>query len=162
MSVKKIPKNDFYLGINVGLITLFYFTMLRVVLFKIKDKGIRAIWLGVCSFALTSVLLVAMFGFTWTYFGKFGLTTLGCLNGSATISFIDSIKISACFNESKPATILDAIYFSFTTFTTLGYGDFSPNSDSGKLLACAEAFLGHVHSVVFIALAMFRIDKNTK
>ncbi|HJZ59363.1 MAG TPA: potassium channel family protein, partial [Gemmataceae bacterium] len=36
----------------------------------------------------------------------------------------------------------DALYFSGTTFTTLGYGDLAPRSSVGRLLAVAEAGTG--------------------
>ncbi|KAL2316652.1 hypothetical protein Fmac_030528 [Flemingia macrophylla] len=42
----------------------------------------------------------------------------------------------------KTDGILDAIYFSIVTMTTVGYGDLVPNSDLTKLLACAFVFSG--------------------
>ncbi|XP_078179891.1 outward rectifying potassium channel protein [Carex rostrata] len=38
--------------------------------------------------------------------------------------------------------ILDAVYFTIVTMTTVGYGDLVPNSAVSKLLACAFVFLG--------------------
>src|SRR5262249_43176155 len=37
---------------------------------------------------------------------------------------------------------LDALYFSGTTFTTLGYGDLAPHGPAGRVLAVAEAGSG--------------------
>ncbi|XWS51752.1 hypothetical protein CRYUN_Cryun11dG0010200 [Craigia yunnanensis] len=42
----------------------------------------------------------------------------------------------------KTNGILDAVYFSVVTMTTVGYGDLVPNSDLAKLLACVFVFTG--------------------
>lgn len=46
----------------------------------------------------------------------------------------------------------DFIYFSTTTFTTLGYGDIVPTSFIGKVIANIEAFTGFVMLGTFIGL----------
>ncbi len=51
---------------------------------------------------------------------------------------------------------LDKLYFSGVTFTTLGYGDFSPIGGT-RLLAFIESFLG----VFFIALFVFSFARRT-
>lgn len=45
----------------------------------------------------------------------------------------------------------DYIYFSFTTLTTLGYGDISPASDMAKTLTNLEAIVGQMYPSIFIA-----------
>ncbi|MHC4742951.1 MAG: potassium channel family protein [Planctomycetota bacterium] len=42
-------------------------------------------------------------------------------------------------------------YFSFTTLTTLGYGDIVPQSDLAKVLTSMEALLGQIYLTVFVA-----------
>ncbi len=42
-------------------------------------------------------------------------------------------------------------YFSFVTLTTLGYGDISPVTDAGRLLAMLEATLGQLFLVIVVA-----------
>ena len=37
---------------------------------------------------------------------------------------------------------LDSLYFSVTTLTTVGYGDFSPHTVAGKLFTIAYLFVG--------------------
>jgi len=39
-------------------------------------------------------------------------------------------------------TWLDSSYFSVITLTTVGYGDFSPQTDSGKVFTMAYIFVG--------------------
>lgn len=54
------------------------------------------------------------------------------------------------FGQSKPTTSF--MYFSLTTVTTLGYGDLTPVSAPGRLLATSEAVLGQVYLVTFVAM----------
>ncbi|GLU20604.1 hypothetical protein SLE2022_367950 [Rubroshorea leprosula] len=42
----------------------------------------------------------------------------------------------------KPIGVIDAIYFSVVTMTTVGYGDIVPHSALAKLLACVYVFAG--------------------
>jgi hypothetical protein len=42
-------------------------------------------------------------------------------------------------------------YFSFVTLTTLGYGDISPVTDVGRMLAMLEATLGQLFLVIVVA-----------
>ena len=37
---------------------------------------------------------------------------------------------------------LDALYFTVTTLTTVGYGDFSPKTDAGKIFTIFYIFVG--------------------
>jgi len=45
----------------------------------------------------------------------------------------------------------EAMYFSFVTLTTLGYGDISPISPPARTLAILEAILGQIYVAVMIA-----------
>ncbi|HEG44372.1 MAG TPA: two pore domain potassium channel family protein [Phycisphaerales bacterium] len=45
----------------------------------------------------------------------------------------------------------DYFYFSFTTLTTLGYGDITPTISCAKIMAIMEAFTGQIYIAIFIA-----------
>lgn len=46
------------------------------------------------------------------------------------------------FPKGKKANVLDPFYFSFTTMSTVGYGDFSPKDNMAKMLVMTQqAFL---------------------
>lgn len=45
----------------------------------------------------------------------------------------------------------DFFYFSFTTLTTLGYGDIIPVSDAAKMASMLEAMVGQIYLAVFVA-----------
>lgn len=49
-------------------------------------------------------------------------------------------------------SIVDHIYFSLVTFTTLGYGDITPYSPIAKILTASEVFLGYIMLGMFIKL----------
>ncbi len=50
-----------------------------------------------------------------------------------------------------PFQIQEAIYFSFVTMATLGYGDIVPLSDAARSLAIVEAVIGQLYLAVMIA-----------
>ena len=57
------------------------------------------------------------------------------------------------FSQSiEPLEVLDSMfYFSFTTLTTLGYGDISPVSEAARTLANFEAIVGVMYPAIYIA-----------
>jgi hypothetical protein len=67
--------------------------------------------------------ITILFGFVYTVYNKMNPKAFG-------------------FPRGKKATILDPFYFSFTTMSTVGYGDFSPKDNMAKMLVMAQqAFL---------------------
>ncbi len=57
------------------------------------------------------------------------------------------------YNGGFPA-VIDAIYFSFVTIATVGYGDISPKGTCGKLLVVSEVVVGMVLLVFVIQRAI--------
>ncbi len=55
------------------------------------------------------------------------------------------------FADHQPATTQTLQYFSFTTLTTLGYGDFTAAGDGGRALAVVEALTGQVFLATLVA-----------
>jgi len=51
-----------------------------------------------------------------------------------------------------PQSTTSYMYFSLTTITTTGYGDLTAQSDGGRLLAMAEAVIGQIYMVTFVAM----------
>lgn len=62
------------------------------------------------------------------------------------------------FAHGKPATATTFQYFSFTTLTTLGYGDFTAARSTGQAVAVMEAVVGQVFLATLVArlVAAFR------
>ena len=55
------------------------------------------------------------------------------------------------FPEGGEADFQSLVYFSFTTLTTLGYGDIAPRLAPVRMLAVLEALIGQIYLVVVVA-----------
>jgi len=55
---------------------------------------------------------------------------------------------------------VDFVYFSFTTLTTLGYGDLTSRLNLGRMLAISEALLGQLYLVSVVALFVGNIGRT--
>lgn len=64
-----------------------------------------------------------------------------------------SYVLSALVEEPQPVGRANLLYFSFTTLTTLGYGDILPTHEGARSLAILEAIVG----VLYIAVMVSRI-----
>ena len=67
---------------------------------------------------------------------------------------IDAYEAGPFFEEEVGTT--DFMYFSLVTITTLGYGDFSPTTNTGQLASVAEAVIGQIFLVTLVAALVSR------
>jgi voltage-gated potassium channel Kch len=49
---------------------------------------------------------------------------------------------------------IDYLYFSLTTITTVGYGDFTARGDVGRMTAVLEAIFGQLYLITVVALVV--------
>lgn len=68
----------------------------------------------------------------------------------ATVFVLLLISGTACYATIEGWSVLDALYFSMTTLSTVGYGDFRPETSFGKVFTIAYIPVG---IGVFVALA---------
>lgn len=61
--------------------------------------------------------------------------------------------------DSDKAGLFAHLYFSVVTFTTLGYGDFSPAEGWARFIASVQAFLGLMLSSLFIATFLRKFSR---
>jgi hypothetical protein len=69
------------------------------------------------------------------------------------------------FNQEAFSAIsrVQLLYFSFSTITTLGYGDITPQNELAMVLATLEAIVGQMYVTIFIArLVGLHIVSQTK
>jgi hypothetical protein len=56
------------------------------------------------------------------------------------------------FAQHVHATVANCLYFSFTTLTTVGYGDLTAASNLGHTLSVAEALTGQIYLVTVVSV----------
>jgi hypothetical protein len=61
------------------------------------------------------------------------------------------------FAQGTDGTRPIRLYFSFVTLATLGYGDYTPAGNLGRMLAVLEAVLGQLYLVTVIAVIVSRM-----
>jgi len=66
------------------------------------------------------------------------------------------------FTSYSGTSIKDYLFFSFTTMTTLGYGDLTPQGDLPRTLAVVEALIGQIYLVTIVALLIGNFSTHMK
>jgi hypothetical protein len=61
--------------------------------------------------------------------------------------------------EGPTPTFMEAIYFSVVTWTTLGYGDLTPEP-AARLVAATEAIMGYVVMALLIGVVLSALDRK--
>jgi hypothetical protein len=94
-----------------------------------------------------SITVETMFGVLCIYL------IVGVFFGTA-FAAIEEIGGNAFFHQltAAQAETNDFLYFSFTTLTTVGYGDLTAASNLGRSLAITEALIGQIYLVTVVAV----------
>lgn len=85
-------------------------------------------------------------------------TLLGAISGYLLLPiaffylFVSSTSLTGDSFFGRPAPTTDYMYFSLTTITTTGYGDYTAATEIGRTLAMAEALTGQIYLVTFVAM----------
>jgi hypothetical protein len=69
-------------------------------------------------------------------------------SGFAAVNYLSTTDF---FANNEPANTQTFQYFSFTTLTTLGYGDFTAGESGGRSIAVLEALTGQVFLATLVA-----------
>jgi hypothetical protein len=95
--------------------------------------------------ARQAVTLEAVFGVLCVYIllGMFFAYTYGLINDLGGSPF---------FAGGQQATVARCLYYSFTTLTTVGYGDLTSRSNLGHTLSTSEALLGQIYLITVVSL----------
>lgn len=124
--------------------------------------GIAFIWVAfVLLFAVVVIVYrVLSFG-TVTLQSIYGALSAYLIIGlmfAASYAAVDHLSGGQFFAHGQPASTQTFQYFSFTTLTTLGYGDFTAAHNAGRAFAVLEALTGQVFLATLVArlVAAFR------
>jgi hypothetical protein len=137
--------------------------------------GADALGAGVLNAWMSAVLLVTVFVIVrrvLTHEVVTVNTIFGALSAYFLIGFMFAAIYGALVNldptpffaGGKQASTGVLQYFSFTTLTTLGYGDFTAATQAGRSLAVLEALAGQIFLVTLVArlVSAFRPDAGTR
>jgi hypothetical protein len=73
---------------------------------------------------------------------------------------IDHLGGSPFFAGDQQASVARCLYFSFTTLTTVGYGDLTARSNLGHTLSVSEALLGQIYLVTVVSLIVANLGRT--
>ncbi len=72
---------------------------------------------------------------------------------------IDRFGGAPFFASGTSATVAHCMYFSFTTLTTVGYGDFTARTNLGHTLSVSESLLGQIYLVTVVAVIVANLGR---
>ena len=75
---------------------------------------------------------------------------------------IDRLGGDPFFAGGEAATASHCLYFSFTTLTTVGFGDLVARADLGHTLAVFEALLGQIYLVTVVSLIVSNLGRPAR
>jgi ion channel len=103
--------------------------------------------------ATQAVTLEAVFGVLCVYLllGMLYAFLYGALDHGAEGSF---------FAGGESATVSNCLYFSFTTLSTVGYGDFTAHTNLGHTLSVSEALFGQIYLVTIVSLIVANLGRR--
>jgi len=130
--------------------------------------GIANVWTGLVLLAAVVLIVhrVLTFGTVTlqSIFGAFSAYLIVGLMFASFFAAMDHFGGGGFFANGEHANTQTFQYFSFTTLTTLGYGDFTAAGNSGRAVAVLEALTGQVFLATLVArlVAAFRTSGDAQ
>jgi hypothetical protein len=84
--------------------------------------------------------------------GALAIYLLVGLTFAWAVGFVARVGSAPYFAGAAEATQSSRVYFSFTTLTTTGYGDYTPATSTGHALAVVEMLVGQLYLVTVIGV----------
>ncbi len=75
---------------------------------------------------------------------------------------VDLLGGDPFFAGGQDATVSRCLYFSFTTLTSVGYGDLVARTDLGHTLAVFEALIGQIYLVTVVSLIVSNLGRPAR
>ena len=123
-------------------------------------KGIANIWAGVVLlFAVAAIVHRTLAISTVTMQNIYGAISAYLIIGVAFASFfaaIGHLNGGHFFADGQQGSTQTFQYFSFTTLTTVGYGDYTAAGSFGRAMADLEALTGQIFLVTLVAFLVTR------
>eukprot|EP01062_Namystynia_karyoxenos_P017061 TRINITY_DN16269_c0_g1_i1.p1 TRINITY_DN16269_c0_g1~~TRINITY_DN16269_c0_g1_i1.p1 ORF type:complete len:740 (+),score=190.01 TRINITY_DN16269_c0_g1_i1:70-2220(+) len=87
-------------------------------------------------------------------------TNPGLMVGSLTVIGLWLLSCATYMAEGPGITFSDSLWLTFMTGTTVGYGDVSPTTHLGKIVACLTACFGTVMNALVVNVIMNTVTLN--
>jgi hypothetical protein len=136
--------------------------MLALVLTAEVGLGIANLWTGLILLSAVVMIMYRVLSFETvslqSIYGALSAYLVIGLMFAAFFGAMDRLGGGHFFAHGQPTTTQTLQYFSFTTLTTLGYGDFTALGNAGRAVAVLEALTGQVFLATLVArlMAAFR------
>jgi len=118
-------------------------------------RGAAALWKGVLLLLIAATILrqvlLARHVTVQNIYGAISVYLIIGLMFSAFYAAMYYLNGRVFFFGHQAGTASNFQYFSFTTLTTLGYGDFTAASDGGRAVAMIEAMTGQIFLATLVA-----------
>jgi hypothetical protein len=118
-------------------------------------RGIVHIWTGLVLLGTVVVIVRRVLSFgAVTMQSIYGALSAYLVIGLMFAAFYAAINVlvtGGFFANDQPANTQTFQYFSFTTLTTLGYGDFTAIGSGGRAVAILEALTGQIFLATLVA-----------
>ncbi len=89
-----------------------------------------------------------------TFYGAVCVYLLIAMAFATSFALISLISGTPFFAQVATPNQIDYLYFSFTTITTVGYGDLTAATSVGRMTAVLEAVLGQLYLITVVALVV--------
>jgi hypothetical protein len=121
-------------------------------------NGIASLWSGLVLLLIVTSIVDRVLRLervtVQSIYGALSAYLLVGLMFAAWYGALDYLVAEPFFADGQPANTQTLQYFSFTTLTTLGYGDFTAAGSLGRAVAVIEALAGQVFLATLIARLM--------
>jgi hypothetical protein len=145
-----------------------YFVVLALVNFGIGvvGSGSAALWIGMLRSSFAALFLLSVFVLLFSRLLRVRSYSAALVPVALAAYAVLTFAYAHVFNlvlgalgpgsfrglsEGGGGQFSELLYFSFTTITTLGYGDIVPVANGARVLATSEAFFGQLFVAVILA-----------
>lgn len=154
--------------VAITAVLVFVFSVVQAAAGNVDNAGVRIANLSLVWFAPVAVVIGVMRSLKArqkvTVESLLGVLCLYILLGlffAQLYSAIDRIH-GSFFAGSINATPSDFVYFSFTTLTTIGYGDFTAGGNLGHTLSVTEGLIGQIYLVTVVSLLVGNLGRTRR
>ena len=150
-----LSRKFFLVVISIGMLAFTFNVIASFEIKELEDEGkLILLFLYAIFFFMAIVIIIKKIS-------SRKVVTVDMIKGGISVYFLLGLfwailyRIVVTFNPDALSNMhnvdFDIFYYSFTTLTTLGYGDIAPVGTYAKILAILEAITGPVYLAIFVA-----------